>query len=265
MSVQAYINRGIIYVETCDYKSAKEDFSHAIGINPNDYEIYLFRYIAYNALGEEKLANADLEKAYKLDSFATEHWIQRRMNPSFNPDSAEAHIQNGLESLCSGEYDIAIAECTEAIKIGSQSDSSAYNNRGMAHTGKGNDASNCGKRHVAETEYALAIEDHKKALALDPEDKDAKVHSNLGTAYYFIQEYNTAIENLTQAIERLSKTSNLDPDSTKTFSNSFYYRGLSYINTRKFYLAKKDFEKILAIYPDDYKAKQLLISVSQWL
>ncbi|MDR2478863.1 MAG: tetratricopeptide repeat protein [Treponema sp.] len=225
MAVQSYINRGILYCETHDYKSAIEDFSRAIAINPKDYELYLFRWQAYTLLGEEKSAVADLEKAHEINSFATEQWIQRRMSQPFNPDSAEAHIQNGMESFSSGEYDIAIAEATEAIKIGSESDAIAYNNRGMAHVGKGNSASGCGMTHIAKTEYTLAIEDYKKALALDPEDKvgDGKTYSNLGTVYFLTKEYNTAVENLTQAIERLSKVSNRNSDETKTFSNSLYY------------------------------------------
>lgn len=265
-AVQSYINRGIVYYELHNYRSAIEDFSQAIAINPADYEVYLFRLLAYNALGEQKLASTDLKKASEINPFATELWMQSRMNPPLDPDSAEAHIQYAIESSCSGEYDIAIAEATEAIKIGSKSDgisNAAYNNRGMAHTDKGNSALTHGMKRDAKTEYELAIEDYKKALALDPED--AKTHSNLGIVYHHLQDYDKAIENLTWAIERLSKVSNLDADDAKTFSNSLYYRGRSYAMTRKFYLAKKDFEKILSINPNDDEVRKQLILVSAWI
>jgi tetratricopeptide (TPR) repeat protein len=262
-AVQSYINRGIVYEEMRDYPSAIQDYTQAIALNPADYEVYLFRWKLYNALGEEKLAEADLEKAHTINPFATEHWIQRRMNPPLDPASAEAHIQNSLESFASHEYDIAIAEATEAIKIGSKHDAVAYSNRGMAHVGKGNDALTFGIIHTAQIEYTLAIADYKKVLELDPEDADAKTHSNLGIAYHQLQDYANAIENLTWAIDRLSKFSNLDADDTKTFSNSLYYRGRSYAMTRKFSLAKKDFEKILTINPADYEVKQMLRTVSQ--
>jgi tetratricopeptide (TPR) repeat protein len=226
---------------------AIEDFSRAITINPTDYEIYLFRWKAYNALGEEKLAIDDLEKAFEINRFTTEQWLQRRMNPPLGSGSAEVHIQDGLELLGSYEYDSSIAEFTEAIKIGSPSDAIAYNNRGMAH--------------AAKKEYGLAIEDYKNALDINSEY--IKAYSNLGIAYCMITEYNDAIENLTRVIDSFSKTSDLDSDSAKTFLNSLYYRGFSYKNTRKFYLAKNDFEKILDINPDDYEVKLMLIDLSK--
>ncbi|MDR2001725.1 MAG: tetratricopeptide repeat protein [Prevotella sp.] len=248
-AVQGYINRGSVYDDMHDYVMAIEDFSRAITINPTDYEVYLFRWKAHNAIGEEKLAIADLGKDIEIDQFTTEQWLQRRMNPPLGYDSAEVHIQDGLELLGSHEYDLSIAQFTEAIKIGSTSDAIVYNNRGMAHSAK--------------KEYGLAIEDYKKALEINP--GYIKVYSNLGIAYCMITEYNDAIENLTRAIDNFSKMPALDSDNTKTFLNSLYYRGFSYKNTRKFYLAKKDFEKILDINPDDYEVKKMLIDVSKWL
>jgi tetratricopeptide (TPR) repeat protein len=242
LAVQGYINRGSTYDDMHDYRTAIEDFSRAIAINSTDYEVYLFRWKAYNALGEEKLAIADLEKAFEIDRFTTEQWIQRCMNPPLNSDSAGAHIQGGLELLGNKEYDLAIAEFTEAIKIGSQSDAIAYNNRGMAH--------------AAKKEYALAIEDYKKAIELNCEY--AKAYSNLGIVYFMTTEYSAAIENLTQTITRLFKIYNLDPDNKKTFLNTLFYRGISYTKTRNFDFAKKDFETILEINPNDNEVKQLL-------
>ena len=249
MAAQGYINRGSAYDDIQNYELAIEDFSRAITINPSDYEIYLFRWKAYNALGKENLAVADLEKASKIDPFTTDQWIKRYINQPFNPNTPEIHIQQGIESLGSHEYDIAIAEFTEAIKIGSQSDAIAYNNRGMAH--------------VAKKEYALAIDDYKKALAIDP--AYAKAYSNIGILYCNMQDYDNAIENLTQAIEHLSGKKAVDSDNIKTLSNSLYHRGLSYKETRKFYLAKKDFEKVLEFSSNDLEVQKLLIDVSAWI
>ncbi|MDR2149938.1 MAG: tetratricopeptide repeat protein [Spirochaetaceae bacterium] len=202
LAIDGYVNRGSFYCDMLhDYKSAIEDFSRAIEIDPTDYEVYLFRCRAYMALGEEKLAETDLKKAFEINPFVTEQWLKRRTEPPLDSESAEAHIQNVVEALGSHEYDFAIAEATEAIKIGSPLDAIAYSNRGIAHDAKG--------------EYALAIEDCKKALALSPEY--TKAYSNLGITYYHIRKYDLAIENITQTIERLSKNPVLDPDETKTF------------------------------------------------
>jgi tetratricopeptide (TPR) repeat protein len=247
MAVQGYINRGSTYDDLHDYVSAIHDFSHALKIDPTDYEIYLFRWKAYNALNEEDLAIADLEMAFSINPFTTEQWLERNTNQPLNPDSPEAHIQNGLELLGSHDYNSSIDEFTKAIKLGSKSDAIAYNNRGMAH--------------AAKKECILAIEDYKKALTINPEY--TKAYSNLGIEYWNIQEYVTAIENLTQAIEYFSKVTNLDVDGIKTFLNSLYYRGLSYQKTKKNHLAKKDYEKILSINPSDYEVKQLLMNISE--
>lgn len=173
LAVDGYVNRGSFYCDMLqDYKSAIKDFSRAIEIDPTDYEIYLFRMLAYKALGEEKLAEIDLKKAFEINPFITEQWLKRRMSLPLDPDSVEAHIQNGLEALGSHEYDFAISENTKVIDSGASSTGViiAYNNRGMAHNDKG--------------EYALAIEDYKKALSLNPEY--TKAYSNLGITYYHI-------------------------------------------------------------------------------
>jgi tetratricopeptide (TPR) repeat protein len=247
-AVQGYINRGSVYDDMYDYKLAIKDFSHAITIDPTDYEIYLFRWKAYNALGEEKLAETDLKKAFEINSFTTEQWFRRHTNKPINPDSPEAHIQNGLELLGSHEYDMAIAEFTEAIKIGSQSDAIAFNNRGMAHTAK--------------NEYTLALDDYQKAITIDP--IYTKAYSNIGILYWNVQEYDNAIENLTQAIKLIPDLVAIDSDTIDVLLNSLFYRGLSYKQTRKYYLAKIDFEKILNINPNDLEVKKLLIDVSAW-
>jgi len=79
-------------------------------------------------------------------------------------------------------------------------------------------------------------------------------------------EYDKAIKNLTQAIEvfdTLSKLSILGDDEIRTFSNSLYYRGISYLNLHKYSFAKKDFEKILNINPSDVEVRQILMDISK--
>ena len=93
----------------------------------------------------------------------------------------------------------------------------------------------------------------------------AKAYTNFGIVYYNIAEYDNAIERLNQAITLLSKVYSFNQDNINTFLNSLYYRGISYKETRKYYLAKKDFEKILDINPNDYEVKRMLLDVSKWI
>lgn len=249
MSFEGYINRGSLYDDMQEYRSAIEDFTSAIAINPSDYEVYLFRWKAYRALGEEETATKDLEKAFAVNQFATNNWLERRMICPLSLNGADAHFQDGLELQGSHDYDAAIVEFTKAIAIGSKSDHIAYSNRGMAH--------------AAKFEYGLAIEDYKRSLEINSEY--TKAYSNLGIAYFETKNYVIAIENLTQAIDRISKNYNATPDDRFTLQNSLYYRGVSYRMIREFYSAKKDFERILSIDPNDIETKKLLIDVSAWI
>ena len=75
---------------------------------------------------------------------------------------SEKAYQRGTAALDRKDYDTAIAEFTESIRLDREA-SGAYQNRGLAYHHK--------------KEYAKAVADYTEAMRLDPNDSDA--HSNL--------------------------------------------------------------------------------------
>src|SRR5207248_11488514 len=73
-------------------------------------------------------------------------------------DDAEAAYRRGLAHAEKKEYDRAIAEFTEALRLDPKH-AKAYFQRGLAHTDKG--------------EYDEAVADTAEAIRIDPEDAHA--------------------------------------------------------------------------------------------
>ena len=77
-----------------------------------------------------------------------------------------AHYNRGISYARKGQYDRAIADYDQAIKINPR-DAMVYYNRGLAYHNKG--------------QYDRAIADYTKAIEINP--RDAMVYTNRGIAY----------------------------------------------------------------------------------
>ncbi len=117
---------------------------------------------------------------------------------------AIAHYNRGLAYLDKDEYDRAIADLSEAIRL-KRDYAEAFNNRGIAYIRKG--------------EYDRAIADLNEAIRLKPDH--AKAFLNRGGAYFGKDDYDRAIADLNEAIR-------LRPDYAKAFmsrSEIFFAKG----------------------------------------
>ncbi len=110
---------------------------------------------------------------------------------------ADAHYRRGLACQEKGDYDKAIVEFTEAIRLDPK-DADAYHNRGLAYGKKG--------------EHDNAIADFNEAIHLDP--KDAGAYYNRGVSYQEKGDRDEAIADFTEAIR-------LDPKN----ADGYYGRG----------------------------------------
>jgi tetratricopeptide (TPR) repeat protein len=127
-------------------------------------------------------------------------------------DVSFAYINSGDANKNKGEWDKAIAEYTEALRI-NPNNAAAYVNRGFAYISKGM--------------YDRAIEDYNAALRIDPNHADS--YNNRGWSYRNKGDYDRAIADYTQAIR-------LDPTNVNAYGN----RGAVYGNI------KKDYDRAIA-------------------
>ena len=172
-------------------------FTGRIQDNPRDAYAFLARANAWRLKGELQIAIKDYDEALRL-------------NPS-----PGAYNHRGIALILLREYDKAVADFTEAIRLFPKH-TSALSNRGYAWVALGEDDK--------------AVADFTEAIRLNPEAVRARV--GRGHARQMLKEYNSAIADLNEAIR-------LDP----TFAPAYFRRGNAW-------LAKKDHDRAIADYSE---------------
>ena len=176
-NVEAYIDRGLSYYRKHDLNNTIADLTKAVTLNPKSV-------LGYYARGTVYLNNAEYDKA--IDDFG------RMIEATDKPDDREfAYLQYGDAFSAKDDYEHAIADYTEAIKIDPK-DVSPVAKRGQLFFKRG--------------EYDLAIADYNKVdelcrQDLCSDDGNAWVHINRGSAFDNKGEYDLAIADYTEAIK----------------------------------------------------------------
>lgn len=137
-------------------------------------------------------------------------------------DDPVEYVSAGIKLLEKQEFGGAIENFTKAIKLNPKY-SEAYNNRGIAYTGKG------------DSEKALA--DYNAAIELDPEFFYAFI--NRGKLYSDKNEIERAIMDYTRAIE-------INPDNPV----AYYNRANVYSLQKYFALAIRDYSRAIELNPE---------------
>jgi tetratricopeptide (TPR) repeat protein len=145
-------------------------------------------------------------------------------------EEAEKHFDRAGIYCRVNDYDSAIAEYTEAIRLNPDY-ATAFNNRGHVYNRKG--------------DYDHAIADYTEAIRLNPDD--AKAFRNRGYTYNEKGDYDHAIADCTEAIR-------LDPDDAKAFRN----RGYAYNGKGDYDHAIADCTEAIRLNPDYAKYKEAL-------
>src|SRR5258708_5872736 len=104
-------------------------------------------------------------------------------NSVFDSQSAEAYIDRGDTFADAGDFDNAIADYTEALRLNPQN-TDAFNNRGLVYVDKG-DLDN-------------AIADYSEAIRLEPTFDIA--YSNRGIAYRENSDFDNAMADFAEAL-----------------------------------------------------------------
>src|SRR5262245_27978729 len=123
-----------------------------------------------------------------------------------------------------GQYDRAIADFNEALRLDPSDDRARYN-RGLAYALSG--------------EHDRAIADFNELLQRDP--KDAVSLQNRGIAYAGKGQFDRAFADFNEAIR-------LNPNDPKAFSN----RGFAHRLSGQYELAVRDYDQVLKLVPDSH-------------
>ena len=145
------------------------------------------------------------------------------------PDMEAAYFYRGNAYRQKDDPDRAVADYNQAIRLDPNA-ANAYNNRGIAYRQKG--------------DLDRAISDYAQAIRLNPDD--ASAYYNRGNAYSDKDDFDRAIADYTQAIR-------LNPND----ASAYYNRGLAYRDKGEYDRATADYEAVLRINPNHSRAKQI--------
>jgi tetratricopeptide (TPR) repeat protein len=181
------------------------------------------------------------------------------------PDTAGTFIDRGILFATRGDFDIAIMDFSEAIKL-SPNLSTAYLLRGRALYASVSRVSSIGVnfnevnvlRHFPVVDegrrnqlYEQAMIDFNKALELD--QNNSAIYMERGRLFHLMFDDTNAIEDFTQAIR-------LNPNNAKAyFLRGIAYRHPAYIDGNNVYgnaadLALADFTQVIQLNPNDPEA-----------
>jgi tetratricopeptide (TPR) repeat protein len=141
---------------------------------------------------------------------------------------ADAFYSSGLAYYYRGEYERALEDWDDAIRLNSQDDIAFYA-RGLAYYNL--------------SQYERAIQDYDEAIRLNPQDADSYVAR--GSAYDDLGQSARAIEDYDEAIR-------IDPQDDIAYND----RGLAYYNLGQYGRAIVDYDEAIRLDPQDPDAIQ---------
>jgi tetratricopeptide (TPR) repeat protein len=139
-----------------------------------------------------------------------------------DPKNASAYEERGDAYYLKGDYDRAISDYTGAIQIDPRSDT--YESRGYAHAAKG--------------DYDTAIEDYTEAIRINP--KGARAYVDRGDAYRAKGDFVHAFAEYATAIQ-------FDPKGASSYESRAYAN----FYTAKYDAAALDFARVVEAAPHD--------------
>jgi tetratricopeptide (TPR) repeat protein len=239
---KAYVLRATQFYETDDFERSIADCTEAIRIDPKRERAYALRAVArLSGRQDADGAIADSEEALRLDPkdsaaylACASAWVGKQPERAIQIldeeirviPSALAYSNRALMRFPLDEFDLAIADCNEAIRLDPKL-ACAWDNRGSAYllkkqydraiadmtealridSKRASTYSNRGCAWLGKGDYDRALADCNEALRVNPEH--APAHSNRGRVWMCKGEYDRAIAEYTEAIR-------IEPDSAKT-------------------------------------------------
>ena len=163
---EVHLSLGSVYSTTGKNTQAVSELKRALELAPNSDEAYRNLGDAYDRSGQSDEAIAAFQKAVAANSY---NWAN--------------HIALGNAYLGLGDTAKALPEFQKVIEIASDNP--------MGYEG-------VGSTYLRQGKWSEAIPQYQKALALAP---DSPTYSNLGTAYFWLKNYDQATKMYEKAVE----------------------------------------------------------------
>jgi len=168
--------------------------------------------------GVELRKKGEFDESIALHTAALEDFPEK---PEFNSARAEAYLDRGRSHYAKGDYERAISDNTEVLRL-KPNETKALNNRGNAYRALG--------------QPDKAIEDLTTAIRIKP--TDYVLYYTRGAAYRDIQDYERALEDYNEALR-------LEPSQALIYLN----RGRTFYMWSSYRRAIRDFDNAIKLSP----------------
>src|SRR5262245_2883286 len=189
---EAYRLRGEEFLEQRDYPHALADFDMAVRLAPDHFRGYALLGLVHERMGARDQALADYRKALSLEARAgiAQEGLKRLTRPDPDPaDAAENLFARCMVHINAGEYDRAMTDCDEAIRLDPRRAESDYRSRAIAFDRKG--------------EYARAIAAWSMVIQLGPTNYFRwGAWFDRGVAYFKNGDYDLAIADFSEVLRQ---------------------------------------------------------------
>jgi tetratricopeptide (TPR) repeat protein len=216
-------------------------FSKAVQLHPDYADAYYARALSYEFMGDYDRSLADLQKVLLLQPGAIQVGIEQQSSfqegfllqpweyarEDINRDIARVRCCRGMAFLQKGEWEMAVADCTESIELDPQPGVP------LARLARG-------KAYCALRRFKEAIEDLNAFAVTNPEDERVRfdIYYRLANCYREIRSYTQAIFNAGIAIR-------LDPNN----ADAYFLRGIAYLKNDEYNKAVRDLTEAIQLRP----------------
>ncbi len=215
----AYALRGLAYEQQDEYEKAIADYTEAIRIDPQYDSAYALRGQAYEHQSEYEKAIADYTEAIRiypgrLENCASGSFEYQKVCYTQllqrSPNDAKDYINRGKAHTFLGEFEKAVEDYTEAIRIDPTKEE-AYKLRGDLYYSRLDEPEKAIADysevlrvnpnvilHCSEGSTAFQVACYTELIRTNPVDGSAYYHR--GEAYEFLKEYDKALLDYDEAI-----------------------------------------------------------------
>jgi tetratricopeptide (TPR) repeat protein len=263
-NAEPYRLRGEEFLANREHSHALVDFDVLVRLDPNHFRGYDLRGLIHERMGEREKAIADYRKALLLDGRAAnaKDGIERLSRIGPDPKVlASSLFRRCMDHITSGDYDRALSDCDEAIRLDPARAKLDYGIRARAFARKGEfdraigdftraidaDPSSAhkwfdrGDAHFRKGNYRPAIADFNETLRLGPGHGGALARR--AWAYFQIGDYDQAIVEFSELVRaRISRV------------EAYTFRGRAYAQKGDYDRAIADYDEAISLRPSPRSA-----------